>query len=540
LSSRHFGRRRFGPRQKSGSFFWANSLIGRREADELPAAAPGALSVSASSSEAPATLVERVWTWTHETFPERQVYIRSDGRVQFFTFSPTLQATIAGLSLIFITWIAFATVNVVFKDRIIAAKNHRYQEMQSAYENRVADLQGSYDELNGSLVSAEDKFKATAEELQTKQNTIMKFIIRKQQVDSTLRALANGGPAVPPAPAAAPIASAAGAPVATAASTPVVSAAPAPGFTDADTDASGVAESSPAPVYKSVTPPPVKPTRASLLDLDSAVGRLSGLLFGSRQSGDTAADAPETLLRHPALKALAIQTERVKRIGVAETELLTGTEQRLTERVASLQGIIRHTGIDPAQYVDKLSASEGVGGPDIPLQSIHIDGIADSAFENAYMSASAVLERMDGMLAALRHIPLTTPVHGSEFERTSGFGPRVDPFTGHYSFHPGIDFAGPYGSTVTATAPGTVVWAGMRGGYGNLVEIDHGLGVHTRYGHLASFFVHAGSRVAQGTPIGKLGSTGRSTGPHVHYEVWYNEALRNPANFIEAGRHVIQ
>ena len=109
----------------------------------------------------------------------------------------------AGLSLIFITWIAFATVNVVFKDRIIAAKNHRYQEMQSAYGNRVADLQGSYDELNGSLVSAEDKFKATAEELQTKQNTIMKFIIRKQQVDSTLRALANGGPAVPPAPAAA-------------------------------------------------------------------------------------------------------------------------------------------------------------------------------------------------------------------------------------------------------------------------------------------------------------------------------------------------
>ena len=551
MSSRHFGRRRFGPRQRSGSFFWANNLIGRREADELPAAAAGALGVSESSSETPATLVERVWTWTHETFPERQVYIRSDGRVQFFTFSPTLQATIAGLSLIFITWIAFATVNVVFKDRIIAAKNHRYQEMQSAYENRVADLQGSYDELNGSLVSAEDKFKATAEELQTKQNTIMKFIVRKQQVDSTLRALASGGPAVPPAPAgariarstAAPVAAVASTPIANAASTPVASAAQAPvtaGFTDSDSDASGVAESSPTPVYKTVTPPPMKPTRASLLDLDSAVGRLSGLLFGSRQSSDTTADTPETLLRHPALKALAIQTERVKRIGVAETELLAGTEQRLTERVASLQGIIQRTGIDPAQYVGKFSASEGVGGPDIPLQSIHIDGIADSAFENAYMSASAVLERMDGMLAALRHIPLTTPVHGSEFERTSGFGPRVDPFTGRYSFHPGIDFAGPYGSTVTATAPGTVVWAGMRGGYGNLVEIDHGFGVHTRYGHLASMLVHAGSRVSQGTPIGKMGSTGRSTGPHVHYEVWYNEALRNPTNFIEAGRHVIQ
>ena len=121
------------------------------------------------------TLVERVWLWLHETFPERQVYIRSDGRVQFFTFGPTLQATLAGLSLIFLGWVAFATVNVIFKDRIIAAKDHHYQQMQSAYENRVADLQLSYDEVNGALVSAEDKFKSTADELQAKQNTIVHF-----------------------------------------------------------------------------------------------------------------------------------------------------------------------------------------------------------------------------------------------------------------------------------------------------------------------------------------------------------------------------
>ena len=101
-----------------------------------------------------ATLLERVWTWLHATFPERQIYIRSDGRVQFFTFGPSLQATLAGLTLIFLGWVAFATVNVIFKDRIIAAKDHRYQQMQSAYENRVADLQISYDELNGALVSA--------------------------------------------------------------------------------------------------------------------------------------------------------------------------------------------------------------------------------------------------------------------------------------------------------------------------------------------------------------------------------------------------
>ncbi|HEY0104966.1 MAG TPA: DUF5930 domain-containing protein, partial [Rhizomicrobium sp.] len=139
------------------------------------------------------TLVERVWAWLHETFPERQIYIRSDGRVQFFTFGPTLQATLAGLSLIFLGWVAFATVNVIFKDRIISAKDRRYQQMQSAYENRVADLQLSYDELNGALVSAEDRFKATADELQIKQNTIMKFLDRRRQVDSTITGLTNTG-----------------------------------------------------------------------------------------------------------------------------------------------------------------------------------------------------------------------------------------------------------------------------------------------------------------------------------------------------------
>ena len=114
----------------------------------------GAKDAGEGSSGMAGTLIERAWAWLHATFPERQVYIRSDGRVQFFTFGPTLQATLAGLSLIFLGWVAFASVNVIFKDRIITSKDHRYQQMQSTYENRVADQQLAYDELNGSLVAA--------------------------------------------------------------------------------------------------------------------------------------------------------------------------------------------------------------------------------------------------------------------------------------------------------------------------------------------------------------------------------------------------
>jgi murein DD-endopeptidase MepM/ murein hydrolase activator NlpD len=92
---------------------------------------------------------------------------------------------------------------------------------------------------------------------------------------------------------------------------------------------------------------------------------------------------------------------------------------------------------------------------------------------------------------------------------------------------------------VHATAPGTVVFAGNRGGYGNMVEIDHGYGIHTRYGHLSAISVRVGAKIGKGAGLGRVGSTGRSTGPHVHYEVWYDDVVKNPNNFIEAGRHVL-
>src|SRR5471032_941880 len=176
-------RRALTPRLTSRSFFWHRSLIGKPRAGGMRAGG-GMGAQDPHYSRGKATFLERVWAWIHTTFPERQIYIRSDGRVQFFTFGPSLQATLAGLTLIFLGWVAFATVNVIFKDRIIAAKDHRYQQMQAAYENRVADLQISYDELNGALVSAEDHFKASADALQAKQNAIAGFLNRAGQVQA--------------------------------------------------------------------------------------------------------------------------------------------------------------------------------------------------------------------------------------------------------------------------------------------------------------------------------------------------------------------
>ncbi|MDE2264331.1 MAG: M23 family metallopeptidase [Alphaproteobacteria bacterium] len=478
------------------------------------------------------TLVERVWAWLHETFPERQIYIRSDGRVQFFTFGPTLQATLAGLSLIFLGWVAFATVNVIFKDRIIAAKDHRYQQMQSAYENRVADLQLSYDEVNGALVSAEDKFKATADELQAKQGTIMHFLERKQQVDAALAGDGTFGPTLKSGTADASSLDGG------TASDSLGATAPPTGMGGSDSDDDGGSSDltvSPQPVKPQ--PRTAKPTHTSFLDLGGAVGRIAGALFGVSQPAPV---QEATYARHPVLKLLAAQTNRVRRLSMNETNLMVRTQGEVADGVGEIQAVLRRTGINPTQFVQRIEASEGVGGPDIPLNSVHIEGISDGAFQQAYLNAYAVLDEMNQLLKGMRHVPLTTPVSGSQYDISSGFGPRVDPFTGHLAFHPGLDFAGPWGSIVRATAPGTVVWAGARGSYGNMVEIDHGFGIHTRYGHLSSILVHVGAKVAKGAPIGDLGSTGRSTGPHVHYEVWYDDVVRNPRKFIEAGRYVLQ
>jgi murein DD-endopeptidase MepM/ murein hydrolase activator NlpD len=476
-----------------------------------------------------ATVLERAWAWIHQTFPERQIYIRSDGRVQFFTFGPSLQATLAGLTLIFLGWVAFATVNVIFKDRIIAAKDHRYQQMQAAYESRVADLQISYDELNGALVSAEDHFKATADALQAKQNAISGFLGRAAQ--------AQGRAVPPPAPqpSLAPLAQAGARAV-----QPAQMDVEAP----ADLDG-GDADSSELVMMPGPAAPQPRtghPVKSSFWE--GAMKRLAGgivNLFRNVQTRVAAhPDFPAAYAQHPALRALADQTARIARIGRNESVLMAKTEGALDQGLGNLRNVMRRAGLNPDLFTRRIARSEGVGGPEIPLDRVRIAGISDPQFTQAYLSAAAVLDQLNGLSAAVGHMPLSVPVTSAAgFDKSSGFGARVDPFTGRYAFHPGIDFAGPWGSVVHATAPGTVVFAGNRGGYGNMVEIDHGFGIHTRYGHLSAITVRVGAHIARGAGIGRVGSTGRSTGSHVHYEVWYDSVVKNPNNFIEAGRHVL-
>jgi murein DD-endopeptidase MepM/ murein hydrolase activator NlpD len=129
-----------------------------------------------------------------------------------------------------------------------------------------------------------------------------------------------------------------------------------------------------------------------------------------------------------------------------------------------------------------------------------------------------------------KELPLTLPM--DDYRMTSPFGMRRDPFNGRPAFHPGVDLAAPYGTPIYATAPGVVTYAGWMEGYGKLIEINDGHGISTRYGHLHGYTVALGEHVNTGDQIGYEGSTGRSTGPHVIYEVRVNGQPQDPMKFV--------
>jgi murein DD-endopeptidase MepM/ murein hydrolase activator NlpD len=184
---------------------------------------------------------------------------------------------------------------------------------------------------------------------------------------------------------------------------------------------------------------------------------------------------------------------------------------------------LKRLGITPA----RVGSNGGVGGP--------FESAGNSTFKSLFDSWKKLDQLQDGVIA----IPSDKPIKVN-VEFTSGFGVRSDPFHAGAAMHPGIDLAGQYGTPIYATADGTVLRAGWNnGGYGNLVEIDHGRGITTRYGHMSAVLVSAGQHVTRGQQIGRMGSTGRSTGNHLHYEVRIDNRPVNPIPFMKSTDYVL-
>jgi murein DD-endopeptidase MepM/ murein hydrolase activator NlpD len=204
----------------------------------------------------------------------------------------------------------------------------------------------------------------------------------------------------------------------------------------------------------------------------------------------------------------------------------------------ALEQLLGETGVDVNALVARADGTElGQGGP-LQVAAPGPDSPGDML---AQFPPSDPMQDGIQRLAALqklaRTLPLASPL--DHFYLTSGFGKRRDPFTNQWAFHAGLDFGAARGSKVLATAPGRVTHAGPDGPYGNMVEIDHGMGIVTRYGHLKSISVSEGDHVRFRQPVGVIGSTGRSTALHLHYEIRVDDVAYDPARFLNAGRFLV-
>jgi len=215
--------------------------------------------------------------------------------------------------------------------------------------------------------------------------------------------------------------------------------------------------------------------------------------------------------------------------------LAAATEARvhqIEERQKILAAMIAGQKVDPEiiaklGYVDAL----GQGAQGGPFDSA---SQADPTFKSLFTSWKKLDNLADGAIA----VPSEKPVRTAEF--TSGYGTRTDPFRGGSARHQGIDLASPVGTPIYATADGVVSAAGWNnGGYGNLIKIDHGRGIETRYGHLSAILVSPGQHVVRGQQIARMGSTGRSTGSHLHYEVRIDGNAVNPIPFMKSNDYLI-
>ena len=218
------------------------------------------------------------------------------------------------------------------------------------------------------------------------------------------------------------------------------------------------------------------------------------------------------------LKKLAAETDRrVKLVEARQFALAAALEDQDVDAAT-----LKRLGFYPAP-----AGTGAVGGP--------FDAASgDPTFKQLFTS----WKKLDTLASGAIAIPSEKPLRTAEF--TSGFGVRSDPFRHGAAMHPGIDLAAPYGTAVYANAEGTVLRAGWNsGGYGNLVEIDHGRGIITRYGHMSKILVAAGQHVTRGQQVGEVGSTGRSTGNHLHYEVRIDNSPVNPIPFMRSTDYLI-
>ncbi|MFK5977625.1 MAG: M23 family metallopeptidase [Rhizobiaceae bacterium] len=415
------------------------------------------------------------------------IMITKNGRSKSFVVRPALFAAITGLLFMFMVGYFSATAYLVFRDDLMGASQARHARTLHEYEDRIAALRIKLDRVTSRQLLDQKAIEAKVADLVGRQE---KLAARDGKMEKLISKAKTAG-------------------------------------------LKTVAISTP-------TKRPDNPDKIDFLKTGSIRAgtvapkqdKLSGLFL--RGSNNGIQDINQSSMRQTNNHILSNSfggegifgqvASDIDRIQSHQIATLEGLHSAAQAKSGKIVAILKNVGIAIAK-----TDNAQIGGPFIPVDSsINFDGYLN-ALDNS-------LSNLKKIARTAKALPLANPVPGQK--TSSRFGLRTDPFNGRRAVHSGLDFKGKTGTPVLATASGTVIHAGRKGGYGKMVEIKHVGGFITRYAHLRRFYVKKGQKITIGKKIGTVGSTGRSTGPHLHYEVRRNGKARNPADYLAAGRRL--
>ena len=399
------------------------------------------------------------------------VILASGDRIRHMTIRPWMVAVTFCFAGMFTIGYLAATSYLVLRDDLIGATMARQARMQHDYEDRISALRAQVDRVTSRQLLDQQVVEEKVEKLMQQQFALS---ARHGKLDALLNRAENSG-------------------VEAIEDKPVIDGrrADAAGAIDAIMGASA-----------------------------SAPQKTTQLAYAT--AGESVADRSDRLFSKVTLSLKDLEHEQINRI----QSLTAGA----AETADAIQTILRRTGFD----VVAETAGAPSGDADLAIGGPFVEPTAFAdPFENSISDLDLALERLDAARRTARKLPFGNP--SPESSITSRFGNRTDPFLGRLALHAGIDFRAKTGTEIRSTGAGTVVVAGRNGGYGNMIEIDHGNGLTTRYAHLSRVLVKVGDQVETSDPVGLSGTTGRSTGPHLHYEVRRNGKAIDPMRFLTAG-----
>ena len=421
-------------------------------------------------------------------FPEKRLFLRSDTETRFIRLKPETQLVAWVGSGLVVAWTIIATAILLMDS--IGSGNFRAQAQrdQMIYEDRLNALSAERDMRAAEAVAAQQRFHSALEQISLMQTELLRSEDRRREVTTGLYAVQST-------------------------------------LREVMQEREALRDDYQAVMAQIEEGGPALPGGPSD-EIAGTVDMLAEALATTAAERDMIAADAEFAIDHAAELELQIRL-----MDERNDEIFRQLEEAMLVSVEPLDEMFRAAGMDPDRIIDQVRRGySGTGGPLTPLQFSTMGGEPDPHGERA----NAILNSMDRInlyRIAAERAPFAMPVYDN-FRMTSGFGQRWG------RLHAGTDFAGPIGTPIHATADGVVIHAGWSSGYGRLIKIQHEFGIETRYAHLNQIRVEVGQRVSRGDRIGDMGNSGRSTGPHLHYEVRVGGTPVNPMIYIRAGEDV--